>query len=82
MIDGLTVPKKGFGVGSFIQHSSVKSECNVEWRDHDDGVFLVATRDIRMGEFLRVSYGYSFVRSNKCSFTPLPTRVTCSDINK
>ena len=78
VIDGLRIPKKGFGVGSFIQHSFVKSECNVRWSDRDAGVFLVATRTIRTGEFLRVTYGSSFVRSKKCSFTPLlPLRKNC-----
>ena len=59
-IDGLRSPVIGRGAGSFANHSDNPNACLVKTLF---GVFLRATRAIRRGQWINVSYGKAFIKS-------------------
>lgn len=60
VIDGLKEPIPGRGAGSFVNHSSTP---NCRYSKEINGVFIVANRNIREGEWLTVDYGRQFLQS-------------------
>ena len=56
VIDGLRTPVRGLGVASFINHSLVGKEMNVTFQSKVNGLFAVAKKAIKKGEWLAVDY--------------------------
>lgn len=71
VINGLTDPRKAFGLGgaSFANHSEDKLKRNAIFTSKENGLFLKTTREIYPGQFIWTNYGNSFIKSSKCPFT-------------
>ena len=59
----------GMGGGSFCNHSATPNACLVRDQSATEsdgrGLFVVATHNIAVGDFIHVDYGRSYLASNK-----------------